>query len=404
MSDSPTKDMPVRGLEGSEEISAIPQTYWGVVRAQFAKNRSAVFGLYLVLTFFAIAVFVPFLANGKPFYITRDGETTFPLFRTLMHDDLIVLSAAICVLLFFVLYRFVRPIRRRRLCFPISLLVFVLLTVAILVGVDETIDRTDYRTMVKESGASALFAPIRYSPEETNLFEKRQPPLSLPGHYLGTDDLGRDVFSRLLWSTRVSLAVGFVAQGIAVTIGVIMGALAGYFGRRTDFAIMRLVEIMMCFPSFFLILTILAFFGRHLWLIMAVIGLVGWTENARFVRGEFLKLRTMEYAMAARALGFGPLRVIFRHLLPNGIAPVMVNASFGIAAAILVEGGLSFLGFGVAPPTATWGTMLNDGRINPLAMPWMIILPGFAIFLAVAAYNLVGEGLRDALDPKLKSV
>ena len=187
-----------------------------------------------------------------------------------------------------------------------------------------------------------------------------------------------------------------------MTIGVILGAIAGYAGRRIDFAIMRLVEVMMCFPSFFLILTIIAFFGRELWLIMMVIGLVGWTENARFIRAEFLKLRTMEYAMAARALGLGGSRIAFRHLLPNGIAPVLVNASFGIAGAILVEGGLSFLGFGVAPPTATWGTMLNDGRLNPSAMPWMIALPGFAIFLAVTAYNLVGEGLRDALDPKLK--
>jgi len=376
------------------------RSHWDIVREQFSKNGSAMFGLSLVCCLFVITVLVPFLANGKPFYITENGQTRFPLFRTMSRTDLIVIAAALCFLGALVARRLTQ--RRRHWPWPTAAVLFFALTGLIITTIRPINDRADYRSTAAQPGVSALFAPIRYSPEETDLFKKRQPPFNLPGHWLGTDDLGRDVFSRLLWSTRVSLAVGFVAQGFAVTIGVVLGAIAGYFGKKIDFAIMRLVEVIMCFPSFFLILTILAFFGRHLWLIMAVIGLVGWTENARFVRAEFLKLRTMDYAIAAHALGLGWKRTVFRHLLPNGLAPVMVNASFGIAAAILVEGGLSFLGFGVAPPTATWGTMLNDGRINPLAMPWMVILPGFAIFLAVAAYNLVGEGLRDALDPKLR--
>lgn len=376
------------------------RSHWDIVREQFSKNGSAMFGLSLVCCLFVITILVPFLANGKPFYITENGQTKFPLFRTMSRTDLIVIAAALCFLGALVARKLIQ--RRRHWPWPTAAVLFFALTSLTITTIRPINDRTDYRSAAAQPGVSALFAPIRYSPEETDLFKKRQPPFNLPGHWLGTDDLGRDVFSRLLWSTRVSLAVGFVAQGFAVTIGVVLGAIAGYFGKKIDFAIMRLVEVMMCFPSFFLILTILAFFGRHLWLIMAVIGLVGWTENARFVRAEFLKLRTMDYAIAAHALGLGWKRTVFRHLLPNGLAPVMVNASFGIAAAILVEGGLSFLGFGVAPPTATWGTMLNDGRINPLAMPWMVILPGFAIFLAVAAYNLVGEGLRDALDPKLR--
>lgn len=379
-----------------------PRTYWGIVRRQFLKNRAAVLGLCIVIALMLVAVFVPFLANGLPYAISTQGVTRYPLFRGLTREDLTLLAAALCAAGWLASLYVVR-----RGCgvyaFLGALAVFVTLTAVIQAKVEEYNDRTEYRKLATQPGVRAWFAPIRYSPEETNLLVKRRAPLRLPHHYLGTDDLGRDVFSRLLWSTRVSLAVGFIAEGVAVLIGVFLGALAGYFGRRTDFLIMRLVEVTMCFPSFFLILTILAFFGRSLWLIMLVIGLVGWTENARFVRGEFLRLRTMEYAMAARALGLGTGRVIFRHLLPNGIAPVMVNTSFGIAGAILVEGALSFLGFGVPPPTATWGTMLNDGRINPLAMPWMIVLPGFAIFVAVAAYNLVGEGLRDALDPKLKS-
>ena len=376
------------------------RSHWDIVREQFSKNGSAMFGLSLVCCLFVITILVPFLANGKPFYITENGQTKFPLFRTMSRTDLIVIAAALCFLGALVARKLIQ--RRRHWPWPTAAVLFFALTSLTITTIRPINDRTDYRSAAAQPGVSALFAPIRYSPEETDLFKKRQPPFNLPGHWLGTDDLGRDVFSRLLWSTRVSLAVGFVAQGFAVTIGVVLGAIAGYFGKKIDVAIMRLVEVMMCFPSFFLILTILAFFGRHLWLIMAVIGLVGWTENARFVRAEFLKLRTMDYAIAAHALGLGWKRTVFRHLLPNGLAPVMVNASFGIAAAILVEGGLSFLGFGVAPPTATWGTMLNDGRINPLAMPWMVILPGFAIFLAVAAYNLVGEGLRDALDPKLR--
>lgn len=398
---SPVGDAPSFSGDAVDR-AAPPRSYWSIVWTQFRKNRSAVLGLCLVVSLFVIAVLVPFLANARPFYIVRNGRLSFPLFNTLTRQDLIILATAGCFLLWFVPRRGLSR-RRRRYLLPASILTFAVLTPIIWLGWTDFVDRTDYRELAEGTGVSALFPPIRYSPQETNLFDKRQPPGQLPGHQLGTDDLGRDVFSRLLWSTRVSLAVGFVAQGLAVAIGVILGAMAGYFGRRTDFVVMRLVEIMMCFPAFFLILTILAFFGRNLWLIMAVIGLVAWTQNARFVRGEFLRLKTMEYAMAADALGFGWMRIVFRHLLPNGIAPVLVNASFGVAAAILIEGGLSFLGFGVPPPTATWGTMLNDGRVNPMAMPWMIILPGFAIFLAVAAYNLVGEGLRDALDPKLRS-
>jgi peptide/nickel transport system permease protein len=377
-------------------------SYSAIVWSQFKKNRGAMVGLALVIFLFLIAIFVPFLANDKPLYLNQQGKISAPLLAHLGWSDITILASAAA----FVIWRVLRkklPVNQRRLALPVGFGFLVIASLVAWLAVDQVHDRTDYRKLAEQDGVSAVFAPVPFSPTETNLAKRRTPPFSGDDHFLGTDNIGRDVLSRLLWSTRVSLAVGFVAQGFAVTIGVILGAIAGYFGRQADFVVMRLVEIFMCFPAFFLILTIVAFFGSNLWLIMAIIGLVGWTQNARFVRGEFLRLRSMEYAMAARGLGFGWMRIVFRHLLPNGVAPVMVNASFGVAAAILVEGGLSFLGFGVPPPTATWGTMLNDGRTNPLAMPWMIILPGFAIFIAVAAYNLVGEGLRDALDPKLRT-
>jgi len=402
MPEDPGKPLESAGAAAADGLAGEPLTYAAIVRRQFLRNRAAVVGLGIVAMLFAVAILVPFLASSYPYRIRIDGRTHYPLFRNLTPQDLIILAAALCLATWAVVRRLL-PARLRRWSLPACLVVFLAACAVIRATVRERNDRTDYRALAVRPGADAIWAPIPYSPQETDLDRKRQPPGRLAGHLLGTDDLGRDVFSRLLWSTRVSLAVGFVAEGFAVAIGVFLGALAGYFGRRTDFVIMRLVEIVVCFPGFFLILTVLAVFGRHLWLIMLMIGLLGWTENARFVRAEFLRLRTMEYAMAARALGLGWARIVFRHLLPNGIAPVMVNASFGVAAAILIEGGLSFLGFGVAPPTATWGTMLNDGMINPVAMPWMIILPGLAIFTAVAAYNLVGEGLRDALDPRLRS-
>ncbi len=377
-----------------------PQSYWGIVRRQFMRNRSAVAGLVIVLLMFAAAIFAPFLANGKPYYLKQQGEVSSPLLQALTPTDFILLCIPVFAIIWIILARLMAS--HKNLAFLISFMGFIMTALILIFTVESKDPPLDYREMSKNPGTVAVFAPIRFSPNETSLERKREPPLELQGHPLGTDDLGRDVASRLIWSARVSLAVGFVAQGLAVLIGVVLGGIAGYFGNRIDFVIMRVVEVMMCFPAFFLILTIVAFFGRNLWLIMAAIGLVSWTQNARFIRAEFLRLRKMEYAMAAQALGLGAPRIIFRHLLPNGMAPVLVNASFGVAAAIIVEGGLSFLGFGVRPPTPTWGTMLNDARVNLLAMPWMIILPGLAIFLAVTAYNLVGEGLRDALDPKLK--
>lgn len=328
------------------------------------------------------------------------------------------------------------------------------------------------------SGSNPLFDPAM-----VRLQEKLRPPLSLPeydllstdqipplGMYLlGTDDLGRDVFARMLQGAWVSLTVGFVAVGISVVIGIIFGGIAGYWGHgrlrvnhilsittllagitvllmnlpvagitlllfgsyclfyciknpfpritasphplekllftetiSIDTLIMRFVDIMLCFPSFFLILTVVALLPASIYNIMIVIGLTSWMGTTRFVRAEILSLREQDFVTAAKALGLNGGRIIFRHIIPNAIAPVLVSATIGIASAILTEAGLSFLGFGVPPPHATWGNILADGKRFIFDAPWLTFLPGLAILIVVLSFNLFGEGLRDILNPRLR--
>lgn len=245
-----------------------------------------------------------------------------------------------------------------------------------------------------------LEIPLPYNPNATDLTAKLEPPS--PAHPLGTDNLGRDVLTRMLHGTRISLTVGFVAVGVAMTIGILIGALAGYFGGIVDGIIMRFVDMVMCFPTFFLILTVVALLEPSIYNIIVVIGLTGWTGTARFVRAEFLSLRSRDFVMAAQAGGLGSGRIIFRHILPNALAPVAVSAVLGIAGAILTEAGLSFLGFGVPPPAPTWGNILADGKNYILDAWWLIVFPGLAIFITTLSFYLVGEGMREALDPRLR--
>jgi peptide/nickel transport system permease protein len=327
--------------------------------------------------------------------------------------------------------------------------------------------------LVLTSGASPVLDPAA-----VRLQEKLKPPLSRSdlgtltsgeaprlGLYLfGTDDLGRDVFARMLQGAWVSLTVGFVAVGISILVGIFMGGISGYYGQNrvrldqviiallfllgasllpegtrkwsivvlalahlllffrlatrkarcwdarflsvgtftVDTLIMRFVDIMLCFPSFFLILTVVALLPASIYNIMIVIGLTSWMGTTRFVRAEFLSLREQDFVTAARALGLSNFRIIFRHMIPNAIAPVLVSATIGIASAILTEAGLSFLGFGVPPPHATWGNILSDGKRFIFDAPWLTFVPGIAILIVVLSFNLFGEGLRDIFNPKLR--
>jgi peptide/nickel transport system permease protein len=248
----------------------------------------------------------------------------------------------------------------------------------------------------------AVFAPV-LSPRDPNRPDVKQ-ILAEPSrsHPLGTDQLGRDVLSRMLFGSRVSLAVGFVSVGIATAIGVVLGSIAGYRGGLVDAFVMRLVDLMLVFPRFFLLLAVLAFIKPSIWTIMAVIGLTGWMGVTRLVRAEFLALKEREFVVWSHAIGASGFRVIWRHILPNAMAPVLVAMTLGIPAAILTESGLSFLGLGVQPPYATWGNILNEGKDTIEIGWWLSFYPGVAILLTVLSYNLLGEGIRDALDPRLR--
>jgi len=249
--------------------------------------------------------------------------------------------------------------------------------------------------------ALALTAPLTgRDPGQIEIALRLQPPSWQ--YPLGTDDLGRDVLARIMYGARISLLVGFVAVGLAAAIGTLFGALAGYYGGWVDAVVMRFVDIMLCFPTFFLILAVVAFLEPSIWNIMIVIGLTGWMGVARLVRAEFLSLRERDFVQAARALGARDRRIIFRHILPNALSPLLVSATLGVAGAILTESALSFLGIGVQPPTASWGNMLIAGKQTLGSAWWLSVFPGLAILVTVLGYNLLGEGLRDALDPRLR--
>jgi peptide/nickel transport system permease protein len=246
----------------------------------------------------------------------------------------------------------------------------------------------------------AIFAPwiAPYDPAAIDIKNILVGPSAV--HPFGTDDLGRDVLSRMIWGSRVSLEVGFVAIGIATIIGIIVGALAGFYGGYIDSAFMRFVDIMLSIPTIFLVLAVIAILEPSIINIMIVIGLTSWMEPARLVRAEFISIKEREFVTAARALGARDLRLIFKHILPNGLSPILVSATMGVGGAVLIESALSFLGIGVQPPTPSWGSLLSSGKDNIEIAWWLSAFPGLAILVTVLGYNLLGEGIRDALDPR----
>ncbi len=394
---------------------ATKKTQWGrsygqMVAHEFFKRKLNVISLGFIMLLFFIAVFAPFIANDKPYLAKMaDGQIIFPLFANLSPTDYSILLAGAVGLVQLVMIminkRRLDPSARSEVLTTQIIVNAAILIVGIIllfIFIPKRLDAKDYRQMLQnQTVEAALFPPVPFGFDRTELAVRELPPNST--HWLGTDDVGSDVLARLIHGSRISLSVGFVAVGISSLMGIFLGSLMGYFGGKTDFLGMRLVEIMMAVPKFFLIITIVAFFPRSLLNIMIIIGITSWTGDARFIRAEFLRLRNQDFVLAARALGL-PLRsILFKHMLPNGIAPVLVNATFGIAGAIFIEAALSFLGFGVAPPTPSWGQMLSLGvGTTGRFLWWLSLFPGLAIFMTVLAYNLLGEGLRDAIDPKLR--
>jgi peptide/nickel transport system permease protein len=248
----------------------------------------------------------------------------------------------------------------------------------------------------------AILAPVLapWDPNRPDVRKILSPPSG--EHLCGTDQLGRDVLSRMLHGARASLWVGFISVGIATAIGLVLGSIAGYSGGSVDAVVMRFVDLMLVVPSFFLLLAVLAFVPPSLVTIMVVIGATSWMRVARLVRVEFLSLKEREFVLWSHAIGAGSFRIVWRHILPNAMAPVLVAMTLGIPAAILTESGLSFLGLGVRPPYATWGNILNDGKDAIEIAWWLTFYPGLAILITVLSYNLLGEGIRDALDPRLR--
>ena len=243
----------------------------------------------------------------------------------------------------------------------------------------------------------AVFAPLiaRYDASQIDIDNILAPPSR--EHVFGTDSLGRDLFSRMVYGTRISLMVGFIAVGIAGVIGIALGAIAGYYGRWVDVVIMRFIDIMLCFPTFFLILAVIALLEPGIFNIMAIIGVTSWMGMARLMRAEILSLKERDFIYAEKAIGASDFRIITRHLIPNAMAPVLVSLTLGVAGAILVESSLSFLGIGIQPPTPSWGNILSEGKSVMGAAWWMMFFPGLAIFITVLGYNLLGEGIREKL-------
>ena len=341
-------------LESQKEVGV---SYWSLVKHQYKKNTLAMISMYIVVFLVFIAVTADFLANSKPLYASYKGETYFPVIKDYLND------------------------------------------IGISKWAPDMINANWKELDNQNKLESVVWTPVPYGSREIDLKNSLSPPRG--DHYLGTDAIGRDLLAGLIHGSRVSLSVGFIAAGIALLIGIVLGSMAGYYGGKVDLIIMRFVEIMMTLPTFFLIITIVAIYGSSIWYIMAAIGFTSWTGDAKLIRGEVLKVRNMEYITAANSIGFSNKQIIFRHVIPNALAPVLVSGAFAIAGAILTEAGLSFLGFGVSATTVTWGSLLNEARGASNAW-WLAIFPGFMIFIAVVTYNLIGEGFRDALDPRLR--
>ncbi len=334
---------------------------WKIGWTHFKRQKTALLSLGIISVLFLIAFLSPLLANNKPILLIREGTISFPA----LFD-----------------YSLIR-----------------------IFGKQPPTPEDGWEQYREDGNWIALYPPIPFNFKTTDIGSVLQSPSR--SHILGTDSLGRDILSRMIHGAAVSLKVGILATGISLFIGLLLGALGGYYGGKTDMTVSRLIEVVICFPSLFLFLTIIAIDPPLLraidpvYKVMIIIGLISWTGIARYARGEFLKLKQIDYAHAAKAVGAKNIRIIFHHILPNSLAPVLVSASFSIAGAILAESSLSFLGLGVQPPTPSWGNMLSEAQRYIHHAWWLALFPGITIFLTVLSYNFLGEAIRDSFDPRM---
>ena len=375
---------------------------------KFKTDKLAVCGLFMVLLLFCIAVFAPFIANNRPLLVYSEiNGISFPFLQTFFAPDssefiIEQFFNYILLLILFLLFSILFPnkFKKSKKIFRISgavLLLFPFFTA------QKKMDKTDFRTLyANKSQYRALFAPIPYGP-----FEQCGMPYEKPSkkHLLGTDDIGRSVASRLVYGARISLAVGIFATALSLVIGCTVGMLTGYFKGISDLIIMRLIEILNCFPTFLLLLILMAMlkdrkFEQSVLIIIAVLGLTSWIGLALLVRGETLKQSSLAYILSCKSLGLPLGRTLFFHLLPNISGVIFISFTFGIAGAILAESSLSFLGFGVQAPTASWGGLLRQSFEDPLQYWHLTFFPGLALFIAVCGFNFMGEGLRKTLSER----
>lgn len=379
--------------DASREVYS--ESYATRIARHFMRDSFARAGLCTVVVLFVIAALAPFLANNHAIVRVADGRVMFPIFQSLEPIEWRFLLYVPLAGIVYMLRRHVGRHPRRAIGL---ILAAVALAEVFLFFWHPINDPTNDR----ERAASFKVMPvIPYSPVESTPDQFAPPSWK---HWCGTDSTGRDIAARMLHGARTSLSIGFIAQSIALLVGVSLGGLAGYYRGWFDIAVCRFIEIMDCFPPLVLILVAISLFEsqNNMFYIMAVIGLTSWTGLARLVRGEFLRLGSQPFPQAARALGASDFRILVHHLLPNALGPILVSATFGVASAILIESSLSFLGFGMQAPTPSWGDILSDARRYIDFAWWLAFFPGLAILVTIMSYNFVGEGLRDAVDPRLK--
>jgi peptide/nickel transport system permease protein len=372
---------------------------------EFKKNKIALFGLFGILIFIFIAVYAPLISNSMPLVVYNKQGLSFPFFYFLFAPD----SPEIILDRFFNYFMFLIPailicnyFIKKNFAKIITILVVVVCLSIPFILTKNVLNRTDWTEYAQRNDNTEfiLFSLIPYGPYQLSGDPYEHPSKN---HWFGTDHIGRDVLSRIIYGARVSFAVGIFATLLSLIIGTTIGLIAGYFGGFTDLFIMRIVEIIICFPAFLLLLILIATFmdlkfEQSVLIVIPVIGFLSWTGLSRIVRGEVLKQRSLPYIKSCEVFGMSKFRIMFKHILPNINGPIVVCAVFAIAANILAESGLSFLGFGVQPPTASWGEILKEAFVDPLRYWNLTLWPGLLLFMTILFFNLIGEGLRKAIN------